>query len=200
MADMAVIQGHGGVGIVEAVGPEVRRVQVGDRVCVSGTPHCGSCYRCLRGRSDMCQFLSAIGADDLVAIADLADGTPVYQNSHIGGLAEVMVAFEEWVVPIFTQLPAAELGMVCGCTSVAGLGRDDRARADDDRARFERRRRRLRAARLERGAGRAHCRRVDDHRHRSDRARAARPRSKSARRTCSIRTSKATASSRECAR
>jgi S-(hydroxymethyl)glutathione dehydrogenase/alcohol dehydrogenase len=70
----------------------------------------------------MCQFLSAIGADDLVAIADLADGTPVYQNSHIGGLAEVMVAFEEWVVPIFTQLPAAELGMVCGCTSVAGLG------------------------------------------------------------------------------
>jgi S-(hydroxymethyl)glutathione dehydrogenase/alcohol dehydrogenase len=122
MADMAVIQGHGGVGVVEAVGPEVRRVRVGDRVCVSGTPHCGSCYRCLRGRSDMCQFLSAIGADDLVAIADLADGTPVYQNSHIGGLAEVMVAFEEWVVPIFTQLPAAELGMVCGCTSVAGLG------------------------------------------------------------------------------
>ncbi len=120
--DMAVIQGHGGVGIVEAVGPDVRRVQVGDRVCVSGTPHCGACYRCLRGRSDMCQFLSAIGADDLVAIADLADGTPVYQNSHIGGLAEVMVPFEEWVVPIFTTKPAAEVGMVCGCTSVAGLG------------------------------------------------------------------------------
>jgi len=120
--DMAMIQGHGGVGIVDAVGPDVRRVQVGDRVCVSGTPHCGACYRCLRGRSDMCQFLSAIGPDDLVAIADLGDGTPVYQNSHIGGLAEVMVAFEEWVVPIFTTKPAAEVGMVCGCTSVAGLG------------------------------------------------------------------------------
>jgi len=120
--DMAVIQGHGGVGIVEAVGPEVRRVQVGDRVCVSGTPHCGACYRCLRGRSDMCQFLSAIGADDLVAIGDLADGTPVYQNSHIGGLAEYMVPPEEWVVPIFTTKPAAEVGMVCGCTSIAGLG------------------------------------------------------------------------------
>jgi S-(hydroxymethyl)glutathione dehydrogenase/alcohol dehydrogenase len=122
MNDLAIIQGHGGVGVVEAVGPEVRRVQVGDRVCVSGTPHCGACYRCLRGRSDMCQFLSAIGADDLVAIGDLADGTPVYENSHIGGLAEVMVAYEEWVVPIFTTKPAAEVGMVGGCTSVAGLG------------------------------------------------------------------------------
>ena len=122
MNDMAILQGHGGVGVVEAVGPEVRRVQVGDRVCVSGTPHCGACYRCLRGRSDMCQFLSAIGADDLVAIADLRDGTPVFENSHIGGLAELMVTFEEWVVPVFTTATAVELGMVCGCVSVAGLG------------------------------------------------------------------------------
>jgi len=122
MNDMAVIQGHGGVGVVEAVGPEVRRVRVGDRVCVSGTPQCGSCYRCLRGRSDMCQFLSAIGADDLIPIADMADGTPVFENSHIGGLAEKMVTTEEWVVPIFTTADAVGLGMVCSCVTVAGLG------------------------------------------------------------------------------
>jgi S-(hydroxymethyl)glutathione dehydrogenase/alcohol dehydrogenase len=122
MADMAVIQGHGGVGIVEAVGPEVRRVRPGDRVCVSGTPHCGSCYHCLRGRSDMCQFLSAIGADDLVPIAEMRDGTPVFENSHIGGLAELMVTFEEWVVPVFSTADPVSLGMVCSCVSVAGLG------------------------------------------------------------------------------
>jgi S-(hydroxymethyl)glutathione dehydrogenase/alcohol dehydrogenase len=119
---MALIQGHGGVGVVEAVGPDVRRVQVGDRVCVSGTPQCGSCYQCLRGRADMCQFLGRQGPDDLVPIADMGDGTPVYANSHIGGLAEKMVTFEEWVVPIFTKAPAADLGMVCSCVSVAGLG------------------------------------------------------------------------------
>lgn len=122
MNDMAVIQGHGGIGIVEEVGPEVRRVRVGDRVCVSGTPQCGACYHCLRGRSDMCQFLSAIGADDLVAIGDLSDGTPVFENSHIGGLAELMVTPEEWVVPIFTNANTVELAMVCSCVSVAGLG------------------------------------------------------------------------------
>jgi len=122
MSRMALIQGHGGVGIVEAVGPEVRRVQVGDRVCVSGTPQCGACYQCLRGRADMCQFLGRQGPNDLVPIADMRDGTPVYANSHIGGLAELMVTFEEWVVPVFTKASAADLGMVLSCVAVAGLG------------------------------------------------------------------------------
>jgi S-(hydroxymethyl)glutathione dehydrogenase/alcohol dehydrogenase len=113
------IQGHGGVGVVEAVGPQVRRVQVGDRVCVSGTPHCGSCYQCLRGRADMCQYLTD---NNLAVIAEMKDGTPVVANSHIGGLAELMVTNEEWVVPIFTKASAADVGMVCSCVAVAGLG------------------------------------------------------------------------------
>jgi S-(hydroxymethyl)glutathione dehydrogenase/alcohol dehydrogenase len=120
--DMALMQGHGGVGIVEAVGPEVRRVQVGDRVCVSGTPQCGACYHCLRGRADICQLLGRNLASDLLPVADLRDGTPVYANSHIGGLAELMVTFEEWVVPVVTKATAADLGMVLSCVSVAGLG------------------------------------------------------------------------------
>lgn len=122
LSDMALIQGHGGVGVVEAVGAEVRRVQVGDRVCVSGTPQCGACYQCLRGRADMCQFLGRQGPNDLAIMAEMRDGTPVYANSHIGGLAELMVTFEEWVVPIFTDASAVELGMVCSCVAVAGLG------------------------------------------------------------------------------
>jgi S-(hydroxymethyl)glutathione dehydrogenase/alcohol dehydrogenase len=121
-AGMALIQGHGGVGVVEAVGPEVRRVQVGDRVCVSGTPQCGACYHCLRGRADVCQLLGRNLPSDLVPIADQRDGTAVYANSHIGGLAELMVTFEEWVVPIVSKGAPADLGMVLGCVSVAGLG------------------------------------------------------------------------------
>ena len=119
---MALIQGHGGVGIVEAIGPQVRRVQVGDRVCVSGTPQCGVCYHCLRGRADVCQLLGRNLPADLVPVADLRDGTPVYSNSHIGGLAELMVTFEEWVVPVVTKASPVDLGMVLGCVSVAGLG------------------------------------------------------------------------------
>jgi S-(hydroxymethyl)glutathione dehydrogenase/alcohol dehydrogenase len=122
MSRLAIIDGHGGVGVVEAVGPDVRRVQAGDRVCVSGTPQCGNCYQCLRGRADMCQFLGRQGPNDLVPIADMRDGTPVYASSHIGGLAELMVTFEEWVVPVFTKANAVDLAMVCSCVAVAGLG------------------------------------------------------------------------------
>jgi S-(hydroxymethyl)glutathione dehydrogenase/alcohol dehydrogenase len=119
---MALIQGHGGVGVVEAVGPEVRRVQVGDRVCVSGTPQCGACYHCLRGRADICQLLGRNLASDLLPVAELRDGTAVYSNSHIGGLGELMITWEEWIVPLVSKASNVDLGMVCSCVSVAGLG------------------------------------------------------------------------------
>jgi S-(hydroxymethyl)glutathione dehydrogenase/alcohol dehydrogenase len=70
----------------------------------------------------MCQFLGRQGPNDLYPIADMGDGTAVYANSLIGGLAEMMVTNEEWVVPIFTKASAADLGMVCSCVAVAGLG------------------------------------------------------------------------------
>jgi len=120
-ANRALIQGHGGVGIVEAIGPEVRRARVGERVIVAVTPQCGSCYQCLRGRADMCQFLQRQGPQDLAVIAELPDGAPVFANGHIGGLAELMVTPEEWLVPVFTRASAVELAML-SCVGSAGLG------------------------------------------------------------------------------
>jgi len=115
---LPTIQGHGGVGIVEAVGPDVRRVQVGDRVIVAVTPQCGVCYHCLRGRADRCQFIAGVRA---AAVAEMADGTKVYQAGNIGGLAEYMIPYEESVVPVFTSVPSAELAML-HCVGGCGLG------------------------------------------------------------------------------
>ena len=77
----AIVLGHGGVGVVEAIGSQVRRVQVGDRVIVANTPYCGQCYMCLRGRADRCQMLpvngnqqAAVGKLNFTTdLADLAD-------------------------------------------------------------------------------------------------------------------------------
>jgi S-(hydroxymethyl)glutathione dehydrogenase / alcohol dehydrogenase len=109
-APRATVPNHCGFGVVEAVGPLVKRVQVGDRVIVAGTSQCGQCYQCLHGRPDFCQF--AFGGDVFPPFADMADGTPVYAEAGIGGLAEVMVPFEEYCVPVFTDLPARELTLL----------------------------------------------------------------------------------------
>ncbi len=48
------ILGHEAVGTVEAVGPAVRRVAVGDRVLVSCITSCGTCRYCRQGRYGQC--------------------------------------------------------------------------------------------------------------------------------------------------
>lgn len=116
--NLPTIQGHGGVGIVEAVGPAVSRVQVGDRVIVAVTPQCGVCYNCLRGRADRCQYGVAAKA---IPIARGADGREVVQAGNIGGMADVMVAEEQHMVPVFTTAESVDLAML-HCVGGCGLG------------------------------------------------------------------------------
>ena len=48
------ILGHEGVGIVEAIGPGLRNVQVGDRVVIPSTIGCGYCVYCRDGYYSQC--------------------------------------------------------------------------------------------------------------------------------------------------
>ena len=111
----ATIMGHGGVGIVEAVGPQVIRIQVGDRVLVNQRAQCGSCYNCLRMRADKC--LISGGSVELVPTADMG-ATPVF--SPLGGFAELMIVHEEQAVPVFTSVAADQLAQL-NCVSNCGL-------------------------------------------------------------------------------
>src|SRR5690606_18830008 len=113
------IPNHSGVGVVEAVGAQVRRVRVGDRVLVSGTPWCGQCHQCLSGTPEWCNSV-APGAVPNDPIAEMADGTGVIQAAVIGGLSEVIVAYEEYCVPIFSDLPDEQIAML-GDTGAVGV-------------------------------------------------------------------------------
>lgn len=113
------IPNHSGMGVVEAVGAQVRRVRVGDRVLVSGTPWCGLCKQCLSGTPEWCNYLAPGGVPN-EPIADMADGTGVIESAVIGGLSEIIVAYEEYCVPIFSDLPDEQIAML-GDTGAVGV-------------------------------------------------------------------------------
>ena len=115
-ANQASIVGHGGVGIVEAIGPQVLSTRVGDRVIVNLHAACGRCFNCLRMRSDKCRNG---GAANPGATCTMADGTPVF--SYTGAMSELMITNEEYSTPLFTDVPADQIAMLT-CVAGCGLG------------------------------------------------------------------------------
>src|SRR5215207_1281537 len=80
------ILGHEAMGIVEAVGSEVRDVAVGDRVVVPFVISCGSCFMCRRGLTTQCETTQN---HEHGTGADLYGYTELY-GSVPGGQAEYL--------------------------------------------------------------------------------------------------------------
>jgi S-(hydroxymethyl)glutathione dehydrogenase/alcohol dehydrogenase len=110
----ATILGHGLVGIVEAVGPQVQKVQVGDRVITCQHAQCGVCVPCLRGRGDRCIN------NTVPPFADF-NGMVVTGALGGGGFTEVTIVPEEYATPVFTDIPPAQLSNI-SCVGSCGFG------------------------------------------------------------------------------
>lgn len=110
----ATILGHGFVGIVEAIGPQVQTVEVGDRVITCQHAQCGVCQPCLRGRGDRCIN------NTVPPFADFA-GMVVTGALGGGGFTEVSVVPEEYTTPVFTDIPPAQLSNI-SCVGSCGFG------------------------------------------------------------------------------
>jgi len=53
---MTFIGGHEGAGIVDAIGPGVTGLEIGDHVACSWIPSCGTCRFCVRGQGNLCDL------------------------------------------------------------------------------------------------------------------------------------------------
>ncbi len=92
-----VVPGHEIAGVVTAVGSEVTRYQVGDRVGVGCfVDSCRQCPSCLAGHQQYCTGSGMIGTYNAVG----RDGQPTY-----GGYSGAMVVDENYVLRIPDSIP-----------------------------------------------------------------------------------------------
>lgn len=121
---MPVVAGHEGSGIVEAIGPGVTTVNVGDHVSLNWAPSCGKCFYCLRSQHSLCAaYVDPIWAGTMMdGTTRLSlDGEAVYHFSSLACFAEKAVVPEQCCVPLDKNIPFAVAALV-GCAVTTGVG------------------------------------------------------------------------------
>jgi D-arabinose 1-dehydrogenase-like Zn-dependent alcohol dehydrogenase len=92
--------GHEIAGVVESVGPDVRRFAVGDRGIPYGYLTCGQCRFCIDGRTSLCESL-----------------TLRYGFGPVGGYSEYVLVPERFFVPVPDGVPL-DKAAVASCSVV----------------------------------------------------------------------------------
>lgn len=118
------VLGHEGAGIVAAIGANVTKVKVGDKVALSWVPYCGTCSFCVEGTVHLCE--SAFGPMFNGTLLDGTsrlgkDGETIYHNSLLSTFAEYAVVPELSCVKIPSDMPFAQASLI-GCGVSTGYG------------------------------------------------------------------------------
>lgn len=116
--------GHEASGVVEALGPGVTDLEVGDHVVMVFMPSCGHCLPCAEGRPALCEpGAAANGAGTLLSGARrLHDGAEdVHHHLGCSAFADHAVVSRRSLVKVDKDLPLAEAALF-GCAVLTGVG------------------------------------------------------------------------------
>ena len=120
---LPMAMGHEGAGVVEAVGPGVRSLSVGQPVALSWLVACGVCRACRGDRPWACRdspsYLHRL--PDGVAALTGADGEPVPSYCAIGTMAEATVVPEAAAIALPDGVDPAVAALI-GCCVTTGVG------------------------------------------------------------------------------
>jgi S-(hydroxymethyl)glutathione dehydrogenase/alcohol dehydrogenase len=121
---LPMVGGHEGAGVVEAVGPGVTRVGVGDRVVCSFIPARGACRYCSTGHQNLCdqgaQMQTGLLADGTVRFHDDA-GAELGGFCMLGTFARRSVVSQWSCVPLAGDIPL-DVAALVGCGVPTGWG------------------------------------------------------------------------------
>jgi NDMA-dependent alcohol dehydrogenase len=126
-----IIGGHEGAGVIEAIGPGVKSVAVGDHVSASFVPSCGHCRYCTTGRGNLCDAGAGTLGGGMITDGTHRhhiDGKPVTLLAKLGTFAELTCVSEMSVIKVDDDLPMDAVSLV-SCGVATGWGSATR-RAD----------------------------------------------------------------------
>lgn len=118
------ILGHEGGGIVEAVGPGVQSLAVGDHVIPLYTPECGTCKFCTSGKTNLCQAIRATQGKGLMPDGTSRfskDGKPIFHYMGTSTFSEYTVLPEIALARIAKEAPLEKVCLL-GCGVTTGIG------------------------------------------------------------------------------
>ena len=121
---LPAVLGHEGAGVVEALGPGVEGLAVGQRVVLSLAPGCASCRHCVVGRPILCQeSLQAMTDGALTTGPSPIEGEdgPIAAYSLLACFAGHAVVAARSCIPLPDGVPA-DVAALVGCAVVTGAG------------------------------------------------------------------------------
>ncbi len=111
-----VVLGHEGAGVVEAVGPGVTHVAVGDHVVLHTLTACGACEECDQGHPTHCK--RSLGG---LTQPFTYKGDPAYAFAKAAVFSEYTVVQENQAVKIADDVPL-QVASLLGCAVMTGAG------------------------------------------------------------------------------
>jgi S-(hydroxymethyl)glutathione dehydrogenase/alcohol dehydrogenase len=118
-----IAMGHEGAGVVEAVGPGVRSLAVGQPVALSWLVPCGACRSCRAGRVWACLDSPSFRhrMPDGAAVLTDVDGAAVLSYCAIGTMAEATVVPEAAAIALPDGVDPGVAALI-GCCVATGVG------------------------------------------------------------------------------
>jgi Zn-dependent alcohol dehydrogenase len=119
---LPIVLGDEGAGVVEALGPGVTELAVGDHVILSWAPTCGRCHYCVIGRPNLCERRQpgkGVLPDGTTRMS--LGGRPVYHYGHVATYASRTVVHESCAIRIDPAMPLDRAALI-GCSVMTGVG------------------------------------------------------------------------------
>jgi alcohol dehydrogenase len=121
---LPIVPGHEAAGTIELLGPDVTAFAVGDRVALIFLTQCGSCARCMEGKSFLCERGTQANREGRLITGGphlRLNGVPLHHHMGLGAFAEYAVVAEKSLVHLPAEIGFVEASLF-GCAVMCGTG------------------------------------------------------------------------------